>query len=193
MGHAEQFPPVLAGFSMPTPLVVGDWDQRPASLVLHFDQNTQSVRLMYTKRKTHRLAVMMTAATVGMLATGPLHSGSASAQSCKPLPPITHLAATAIAGRVYAGGGPLRRHSPCRHRLSLIGAGGTVTLATPSGHVIETYYIHAEGVYRFAVWPGLYVVTAYLNARETIPHCKPKTVRVRRHERKIVELGCNVP
>jgi len=149
---------------------------------------------MYTKRKTHQLAVTMAAATVGIIATGPLYSGSASAESCKPPPPITHLAETAIAGRVYAGGGPLPQRGSCRLRFgSIIGAGGAVKLATPSGRVIATYYIHAEGVYRFAVRPGLYVVTAYLNAGETNPPCEPKTVKVRRHERKIVKLGCNVP
>ena len=147
--------------------------------------NNRNVRLMYTKRKKHhQLAVVMAAATVGILATGPLYSGSASAQSCKPPPPIKHLAATAIAGRVYDGGGPLRLHSPCRHRSHPL-TGVTVKLATPSGRVIKTYYIHAEVVYRFAVRPGLYIVTAYLNAGETNPpFCKPqpKTVRVRRHE-----------
>jgi hypothetical protein len=158
---------------------------------------------MHTKRKEpHQLAVMMAAVTVGILATGALHSGSASAQSCKPPPPITHLAATAIAGRVYADGGPLRRHDRCRRGVDSLtsadgaaaDAGEAVKLATPSGRVIRTYYIHTEGVYRFAVRPGRYVVTAYLNARETNPlHCQSATVRVRRHERKIVNLGCNVP
>lgn len=144
---------------------------------------------MHIKLKKHQLlAVMMVAATVGVLETGPVYSGSASAQSCKPLSPITHLAETAIVGRVDTGGGPLRRHEACRVRF--IGPGRPVTLATPSGRVIEVYYTHSEGVYRFAVRPGLYVVRAYLNAGETNPPCKPKTVRVRRHERKIVRLGC---
>lgn len=148
---------------------------------------------MHTKLKKHQLAAVMAAATVGILATGPLYSGSASAQGCKPLPSITHLVGTAIAGRVYDGGGPLRRHSSCRHQSRPL-TGVTVKLATPSGRVIKTYYIGAEGVYRFAVPPGLYVVAAYLDAGETTPHCNSKTVRVRRHERKIVNvgLGCNV-
>lgn len=150
---------------------------------------------MYIKRKKHKLAVMMAAATVGILATGPLYSGSASAQGCKLLPSITHLAETAIAGRVYAGGGPILprrlRHSSCR-RIGTIGTGGAVTLTTPSGRVIETYYIHAGGVYRFAVRPGLYLVTAYLNAGETKP-CEQKSVRVQKGERKIVKLSCIVP
>jgi hypothetical protein len=151
---------------------------------------------MYTKRKKHLLAaIIMPAATVGILAIGPLYFRSASAQGCTalpPLPPITHLAATAIAGRVYAGGGgpPTPPHGSCR-RISTIGAGKDVTLATSSGRVIEIYYTRAEGVFRFAVRPGLYVVTAYLNAGETIPLCKPKTVRVRKHERKIVKLSCS--
>ena len=149
---------------------------------------------MHTKRKKyHQLTVMMAVVTVGILAAGSLHSGSASAQSCKPPPPITHLAATAIAGRVYDGGGPLRLHSPCRHQSRPL-TGVTVTLATPSGRIIKTYYVHGEGVYRFAVRPGLYVVAAYLKAGETTPHCNSKTVKVRRHERKIVNLGlgCDV-
>jgi hypothetical protein len=149
---------------------------------------------MYTKRKKHhQLAVVMAAVTVGIPATGSLYSGSASAQGCKPPPPIKHLAATAIAGRVYDGGGPLRLHSSCRDRFRPL-TGVTVKLATPSGRVIETYHLRAEGVYRFAVRPGLYVVAAYLNAGETTPHCNSKAVRIRRHERKIVNLGlgCDV-
>lgn len=162
--------------------------------MLHFDPNKQNVRLMYNRRKKYQLAVMMAAATVGTVATGSLYSGSASAQGCKPPPPITHLAGTAIAGRVYEGGGPLRLHRSCRHQSRSL-TGVTVKLATPSGRVIETYYIGAEGVYRFAARPGLYVVMAYLSAGETTPHCNSKTVRVRRHERKIVNLGlgCDVP
>jgi hypothetical protein len=152
---------------------------------------------MYANRKKlHQLAVMMAAATVGILATGSLYSGSASAQGCKPPPSITHLAATAVAGRVYDGGGPLRLHNSCRRQSRPL-TGVTVDLATPSGRVIETYYIRADGVYRFTVRPGLYVVAAYLPAGEANqPSCKPqpKTVRVRRHERKIVNLGlgCDV-
>jgi hypothetical protein len=150
---------------------------------------------MYIKQKKHhQLVAMMAAAIVGILATGSLYSGSASAESCKPPPPITHLAATAIAGRVYDGGGPPPpEHSSCKHRSRPL-TGVTVKLATPSGRVIGTYYIHAEGVYRFAVRPGLYVVAAYLSAGETTPPCNSKTVRVRRHERKIVDigLGCDV-
>jgi hypothetical protein len=145
---------------------------------------------MYTKRKKYQLTVVMTAATVGILATGPLYSDSASAQSCKSPPPITHLAETAIAGRTEAGGGPALLRGSCPR----IGNGGiTVKLAMFSGRIIQTYYTRAGGVYRFAVRPGLYVVTAYLKAGETNPPCQSKTVRVRRHERKIVNLGCNVP
>lgn len=150
---------------------------------------------MYTKRKKYQLAAVMAAAIAAVLATGPLYSGSAGAQSCKPLPPITHLAETAIAGRVYADGGPPPppQHSSCRP-IGTIGPGKAVTLATPSGHVIETYYTRAEGVYRFAVQPGLYVVRASLNPGETdSPPCAPKTLRVRRHERKIVQLSCIIP
>lgn len=171
--------------------------------MLYVDLNKENVRLMHTKRrKHHQLAIMMGVVTAGILAIGSLHSGSASAQSCKPPPPITHLASTAIAGHVYAGGGPLPRRGSCTRRFdSLIGAkadtahaGEFVKLATPSGRVIEIYYVHADGLYRFAVRPGLYVVSAYLSAGEEVtPHCQSKTVRVRRHERKIVNLGCNVP
>jgi hypothetical protein len=145
---------------------------------------------MYTKRKKHQLAVIMVAATAGVLATGSLYYGSATADGCKPPPPITRLAETAIAGRTEAGGGPPLRRGSCPR----IGNGGiTVKLAMSSGRVIQTYYTRAGGVYRFAVRPGLYVVTAYLDARETNPPCQSKTVKVRRHERKIVNLGCNVP
>jgi len=161
-------------------------------IVLHFDPSNHNVRLMYIKRKKHQLAAVMAAATVGVLAAGPLYSGSASAENCKPPPPITHLAETAIAGRTEDGGGPLRRRGSCPR----IGEGGiTVKLATSSGRVIQTYHTRAGGVYRFAVRPGLYVVAAYRNAGETNPPCQSKTVRVRRHERKIVNLGvgCDVP
>jgi hypothetical protein len=148
---------------------------------------------MYFNRKKYQLAFVVAAATVGILATGPLYSGSASAESCKPPPPIRHLAETAIAGRVYAGGGPAPpAHGSCSFQVSTLGAGGAVTLATQSGHVIETYYLHAGGVYRFAVRPGLYVVRASIDAGETSPPCQPKTVRIREHERKIVKLSCIV-
>jgi hypothetical protein len=146
---------------------------------------------MDTKRKKHQLAATLAAATVGILAAGPLYSGSASAESCKKPPPITHLADTAIAGRAGDAGGPLVPPGSCPRRFG--NAGMTIKLATSSGRVIATDHTGDSGVYRFAVRPGLYVVTASSGPMEPIPRCESKTVRIRRRERKIVNLACSVP
>jgi hypothetical protein len=135
------------------------------------------------------VAVML-AAAVCVLVAVPTYSGSASARSCTPAP-ISRLAETAIAGRVYANGGPRPRRGSCEARFGRPMTGVAVRLVTPSGRVIKSDDTGAGGVYRFAVRPGLYRVSAYL--ARSVRACESKIVRVRRDERKVLLLSCSIP
>jgi hypothetical protein len=67
-----------------------------------------------------------------------------------------------------------------------------VKLTTSSGRLVRTADTGSGGVYRLAVRPGLYRVSAYLAAKESRA-CDTKTVRVRKDERKIINLSCSIP
>jgi hypothetical protein len=143
--------------------------------------------------RANYVATVMLAATGCVLVTVLLLSGSASARSCKPPPPIPRVAGTAIAGRVYEADGPPPLRDSCLARYGRpIARGVLVKLTTTSGRVIKTTATGAGGIYRFAVRPGRYAVSAYWAPFGSGP-CETATVRVQRDERKILSLSCSIP